>query len=464
MKRVAIACVLLALLSVALWTLLPLRGRDTDSIDSRALEQEQRSPPKRPPGMAGASQPASTPPHLRDPELETDSAHRVVGGEDHADDWKVGQLHRLLGGAPPDGLSGTLLRGREPLSAAVVRVERGPLADRLTDPNHKRTQYWQAQPDATGTFLIPRLEPGKYRIEITVGGTQAWLLEASVGKEVLRPVVVFGTGSIRGRLYDFEGKRVPFAAIHLTCPSASPAHDVTIVRETLSDGSYIFDQLAPGTAWLTAYLGESRQDRSLQRSRQVEIRAKASVEADLGSSIPATHCYGKLLTKAGDRLRGPGTISFETHLPRGEWVYARLEADGTYSARLPVGRYHAVVHADDGSRPPTPSARELVVPRRGGELDMLVQGARVTVRLDRRGNRSAGRPQRIELHAASDRVATKYSLERATGPFEFHAVLPGTYGVLAPEGALLGPAGLPLKVHIRATDVELDYIAHARAK
>jgi hypothetical protein len=245
---------------------------------------------------------------------------------------------------PPGVIEGIVLRGREPLTTGgFVFFRRGYAEYIREDPRNAAAQdkLDSTSIDLRGTFRIVGLEPGDYTLALDLGNgaEQQTTVRLAPNKPGRRVVIVLGTATVKGHVYDMEGRPVAHARVRVDSEfSRKGANNFADVRSTGVDGSYEITDVPAGPAWFTVLLSGDWASRETDQMQRVTIAAGEVRIIDFGAPEPAKKWTGTVRARTGDEVRGGGTLSL-TRTDTRAYSEAKIEDDGTFSVLLRPGQY-----------------------------------------------------------------------------------------------------------------------------
>jgi protocatechuate 3,4-dioxygenase beta subunit len=144
-------------------------------------------------------------------------------------------------------LAGTVFRGGEPLARAQLFFAR----------TLSLTDFKFAATDAAGAYQVGLDEPGRYRVLLQTGPSQASggaSTEITVpDREHVQQDIHLGSDGVTGTVTDVEGRPVPTAVVSATPDAAAAGSQAAfLVSETDAEGRYTIQGLREGTYRLTA--------------------------------------------------------------------------------------------------------------------------------------------------------------------------------------------------------------------
>lgn len=267
------------------------------------------------------------------------------------------EQHRLPSGqivhdielAAGGSLSGTLLDSGGSPAQGVILVAVGPDAARRATATTGRD----------GTFRLPGLAPGRYRVTGMLAGAggmpPAWDLSVPQGAPAtLRLPARQPTGSVQVKVQGASPATLGAGAVHLypTVP-ARPSHAPT----SRSDATFVFEGVPLG-AYLAVW-HDGGEGGAESRLGLVEVASAPRTAAF--SLPPAGVVAGRVSSAAGQPLGG---LSVSVHEAGSGLAFLlrrqlRTEADGSFSLSLGEGDYDVRAHGSDVA---TSTARIRVAP------------------------------------------------------------------------------------------------------
>jgi hypothetical protein len=245
---------------------------------------------------------------------------------------------------PPGVIEGIVLRGRDPITTGgLVHYRRGPLHDLAKHPHELVVEEGTRQTniDAHGMFRIAALEPGAYSLAVDVGRgleQEVWTGLAA-NKPTRRVVIVLGTTSVKGHVWDDNGSPVSGALVAVEMEfDRKGVRSFRSTRATTNDGSYSMEDLPAGTGWFTVRLPAKWVLNESALMRRITLLPGEQRILDFGAPEPAKQWTGTLRNVSGDIIRGGGRL----HLTRKDtqaYAESKIQEDGTFSVLVRPGEY-----------------------------------------------------------------------------------------------------------------------------
>jgi hypothetical protein len=324
-----------------------------------------------------------------------------------------------------------------PGSLEGVSVTLSPQA--IDSPHSSRVGH----PARDGTVWFRDVPSGSWWLDVSGPGAASrrrdlvvpWRREGNY-----RQVVVLGSATLRGRLFDRGGEPVVHRLVTMSAQGdwTSYGSFAAVTTRTDREGAYRFEALRSGPYVLTASL---QGDSSLgdHRIEAVELAPGEDRVLDLGEPRADPLWRGRVTLASGTPLRG-GPIGsppwdwlrFEVVRPgSGSTTFVPLDVEGRVAHRVPRGTWRARLWVVDHW-----FETDLVVGDADFERDLVVPGVSVrgVVREERSRRPIEGLEWvRIEpLDPDRDGSAGEAALRTgAGGVFSFDGVLPGRYRVVA---------------------------------
>jgi hypothetical protein len=354
------------------------------------------------PSTSGGASPLAEAPRVPPPvqrEAVTDATHRVAATSKPAAPVAVSpgtaaqpsaqDVDSLAIEIPPATIEGVVLRGKKPVAHCNVyawpydsplpeRPERSSLGPRETELSKSLVHT------ATDTHGVFRFAPVhtesylgfRYTLGIDTGdGVRAeTLVQPLADKPGHRIVIVLGTASIRGHVYDDDGK--PREGVRV-CASRG---NCATTRSTDATGTFSISDLAAGDYWLSVYFEGrvwSGQTPDVMQRVTPLLREGEARTIDIGSMQRSVVWTGTVRTRGGDIVPGPSRILVSE---RGSKACSKHSYDeqGRFRIPLQAGVYDVSVSLRARQEPFTLQA-PLTMNGADVERDIVVPGARLRV-------------------------------------------------------------------------------------
>lgn len=375
-------------LAVATWIAWPRLEREPESTPIAAAEAppeleldpvveevvsgptREESPVDRPASVAAA--PAS-PPKVS-PEPSEAECERMEEGFVHA-----------------STLAGIVLRGRQPVESGTAYLAHGvrfvPKDPRdrwigMTTwmPKSGEEEVATCRIRVDGTFAFEGLQPDWYTLAIDVGGGTCRQMHFNLmrGKRPARTVViVIGTATIAGQVYDDEGQPLADARVVASLELVRNQENrvFTTVAWTDARGAYELGALPAGT-YLVGMRREGRKDDpNLDETLQATVAIGEERTVDFGMAGRKPVWSGVLRARTGEPAAGGGRIEIEGGEPKRK-LETFYDLSGAFRAPLMPGHYAARVRAV-GDPMRLVELGEVDVPERGLAHDLVLPGTRI---------------------------------------------------------------------------------------
>ena len=417
--------VLLAALAVLLWWWLQVPPGTEDALtpadDSGAAGPDLLG---RPIEVREAPEPAAVSPEADGPDADDD-----VPVEPETPPTAVQQRRGWHQKVPPGLIEGVLFDRHEPLTDAEAYVWDATGAGTPAGIPSGKPPLTSVLVDRDGRYRFDGLEPGSYFVGVKVPGESARLAfrKLKVGEqETDRAIIVLGTATVTGIVYDDDGAPAPEALVRLSLTSVGGPWDTISDTTTDASGRYRFSRLLEGGGWLTvAYTGDF-DDGDHTRSRRFGVKRGQTLEEDFGAPQRVAVVAGTLRARTGEPLRGPGRLILSRQ-GSGEYLDAAYDADGRYSHRMPAGTYDVDVWYADRNRWPHAASLKgaLVVADQDLERDLTIPGARL------RGRVTGGPPASARVRWSDGKHSATVAV--VDGAYVIDGLPPGEYELTAAE-------------------------------
>lgn len=351
-------------------------------------------------------------------------------------------LRTYEGETAADVLEGVVLLGDLPFPGGEARV--GAAAKQRI-----------AAIGADGRFRFDRVAAGELgRLVLSPAGMtprELFLAPSPTGAH-RRVILVVGRSIVEGRVFDRDGNSVANASVRVMWNGARPSASYTdnvVVATTDADGRYRADHLLAGRYQIHAEVGKGAPRDSL-----VEIAGIEPKTCDLGSPAPEPTVSG-VVRRNGATVPGPGSLMFSSTDAK-SMEFAEYDAEGHYSARIPVGTYLVRV------QPPAPArstllAAPITVVAGVSTHDLTLPSGRIRGRVvdpathqPRAREKGARRANQLCLQLQGG-VAFQTDLccdIADDGTFQFEYLVPGKYTVVSMLPLAPGPDGKPRVIEV----------------
>ncbi len=284
--------------------------------------------------------------------------------------------------SPPGVLQGMLFDGATPFSGGEALVWRSGGGGGPESIPVGREPLRMSRVDGEGRFRFDDLEDGNYFLGVRVPGQPARLAyrQLAVGEEETdKAIVVLGTSSVSGHVYDVAGRAVADVSVRISLQQAGSASEWKVLLQTRTDanGFYTFEQLPDGGGWLSVSYSNDFDDRKNKRSRRVSVKAGEHKRESFGTRTGTPMVTGTILTKCGEPIRGPGRLILSDKNST-QYIDSRYDEEGKFAHRVPPGTYAAHVWLRGRNRHPhAAEAIEFVVGERSQESKLVIEGVRI---------------------------------------------------------------------------------------
>jgi hypothetical protein len=288
-------------------------------------------------------------------------------------------------------LSGIVLRGREPVSGGRAYLAHGNrFVPKDPEQHWVGVVSWMPQSGEEerfrnpigrdGRFAFEGLQPDWYTLAIDVGGgtCRQMVFNLMRGARPARSIViVLGTASVVGHVYDDQGRPIADARIVATAEVVRNQELRGFARTAWTDarGAYELPELSAGK-----YHVSMRRD-GLGDDPNFDVSLEASVEigerrvVDFGRPRALPRWDGIVRARTGEPAAGGGRIELE-EVREGRKFEATYDARGVFAVALLPGRYAARVRAV-GDPMRKIELGEFDVPEGGLVQDLVLPGTRI---------------------------------------------------------------------------------------
>jgi len=345
----------------------------------------------------------------------------------------------------PDGTLGVVvLRGRHAVANARLRVWAEAANVGNAAETAATTPWAEAATDRDGRAQFPGAAAGDYVVRADDGGEHLIAGIATRHQSNRTLVLVYGTGTVTGRVCDAAGVAVVGGTVRLK--GLGPISHASITSSTDRDGSFAFAGVAAGRMYVIAPASDER----LGEERTISLAAGEGAHILFGRAGPLANWRGRLLDAEGSVVPGRRVLTVRDGATKDERRLL-IAADGSFAIDLPPGAWE--VHGEGGLfLGQWLSMVEL--PEQGLQRDLTYSGHRLVFTIGSCGrlHDAAAVAQQLWLRGPGVSTAAEGPFAAPAGEYvQWLVQQPGSYQLEAGNATLVGGVQGRLAVEVAAT-------------
>lgn len=282
-------------------------------------------------------------------------------------------LSRLAVDVAGDAIEGVVVWGRDPVPRLPISLEAEAL-EHLSSSESVSRSARRSTTGPDGVFRFSGVPAGRFVLILEGQDVSRRLVYVPAHGQgpSRRLVVVLGTGTVTGRLFDRMGQPRGGAEVTLT---SSTRGATVLTSVTDPEGRFRFDHIPAGAATLDGWLEPRSGAGADHRTAALTLALGEPRVVELGSQVPEPLWTGAVRTAAGSIVRGRTTFRVVNDTTRGTETVVG-DASGTFARRLPAGHCRVVGLSVDGLLAPIPWF-SLDIPTGGLSQDVVIPGSQV---------------------------------------------------------------------------------------
>ncbi len=356
-------------------------------------------------------------------------------------------------------VEGVVVRGKEPVRGGNLRVWHG--GDTAVRASQDPALTQRLQDD--GTFRIEGLKDGRHLLEVELAGGAKRLVSLYLDpkrKSNRRVVVLLGSASFEGHLYDADGRPLGRKTVQVSGTTAGTS--ITLEATTAPDGSWSVSGVPAGAFWIAAVPPNTSPKKIVYWMKQRVVAEGATEVVVLGRDPRVATWHGHVTGSRGRAILGGGFIQLVKDAGEdGPAKVITLDYDGRgrIRAAVPRGTYTVVLGPPGHQRERIVAKKPLVIRSADVHQDIVLRGARVTglVTMGASGKVISSTSQRIYFKRKGDKSNRKQAVFlNEDGTYRIDGLKPGSYVVSGYPLQLKDARGDPMRFEIPSEATRLD--------